>query len=148
MAKYSNSRNNSQNNNSQQQQRAAKRSGVIYSEIKNGKFVGMTIVNAWKSTSHGLLTAKVAPYDKSVKGNSVDYVEGVNRQTGEINRYIKMLATVENKASLVKRVIPCLMNVKTRVIVLQELGYVITPNGHGVTSNGKKVHGYFGKFTQ
>lgn len=116
-----------------------KRSGAKYSQIKTGKFKGGTIINAWnKSRGKGLITAKVAPY-----GNSKEYTA---ESSG--NTYITMIAEVFYHNSGQKMLIPCSMNKDTRVIVLSDIGMVITPNGHGVTSSGKRVTGYFGKFTR
>ena len=97
--------------------------------------MGGTIVNAWnKSRSKGLITATVAPYNKSE--------ELVESKTG--NQYIKMIASVEFRKTGNKQLLPVLMNLKTKVIVIRELAMVITPNGSGHTSSGKKVTGYFG----
>lgn len=117
-----------------------KKSGAKYSNISKGKNAGGTIVNAWnKSKSKGLLTATVAPYDKSD--------EIVTAQTSG-KEYIKMIAKVKYSNSGVEKIIPCLMNIKTKVIVLSEIGMVITPNGSGHTSSGKKATGYFGTMTK
>lgn len=116
-----------------------KKSGVVYSVIKQGKFADLLIVNAWnKSKSRGLITATVAPYYAS--GDKVESKTG--------NHYMKMMATVEYKSSGHTKLFPCLMNIDSKVIVLKELGMVITPNGGGKTSSGKKVKGYFGTMTQ
>lgn len=116
-----------------------KRSGAKYSQIKTGKFKGGTIINAWnKSRGKGLITAKVAPY-----GNSKEYTA---ESSG--NTFITMIAEVFYHNSGQKLLIPCSMNKDTRVVVLSDIGMVITPNGHGVTSSGKRVTGYFGKFTR
>lgn len=115
----------------------AKKSGATYSTIRNGNYKGEIIVNAWnKSRSKGLITAKVSPY-KGSKKYTAD-------STG--HEYVTMIAVVSYQNSGIERVIPCSMNVKTRVIALPEIGMVITPNGSGRTASGKNVRGYFGKF--
>lgn len=117
----------------------AKRSGAKYSIIRNGKFEGGTIVNAWnKSRGKGLITAKVAPYK-----DSKEYTAKSSGKT-----YITMIAEVFYHNTGQKMLIPCSMNKNTKVIVLSDLGMVISPNGNGITSSGKKVTGYFGKFSR
>lgn len=117
----------------------SKKSGAKYSPIKQGKFKGGTIVNAWNaSRNRGLVTAKVAPYK--------DSKEYTAESSG--NTYVTMIAEVTYRNSGVTKIIPCSMNKDTRVIVLEEIGMVISPNGHGTTRSGKRVTGYFGKFTR
>ncbi|MGX1930205.1 hypothetical protein [Flagellimonas sp. 2504JD4-2] len=118
---------------------APKRSGAKYSIIRNGRFEGGTIVNAWnKSRSKGLITAKVAPYK-----DSKEYTAKTSGKT-----YITMIAEITYQKSGHTRLIPCSINKATKVIVLGDIGMVITPNGAGITSSGKKVTGYFGKFSR
>ncbi|RIV68713.1 hypothetical protein [Flagellimonas aequoris] len=127
------------NGNGGNMQPPPKRSGAKYSTIKTGKFKGATIVNAWnKSKGKGLITAKVAPYK--------DSKEYTAKSTGNV--FITMIAEVFYHNSGQKMLIPCSMNKDTKVIVLSDIGMTITPNGHGVTSGGKRVTGYFGKFTR
>ncbi len=127
------------NRNGGNMQPPPKRSGAKYSTIKTGKFKGATIVNAWnKSKGKGLITAKVAPYK--------DSKEYTAKSTGNV--FITMIAEIFYHNSGQKMLIPCSMNKDTKVIVLSDIGMTITPNGHGVTSGGKRVTGYFGKFTR
>ncbi|MCQ0113034.1 hypothetical protein [Zhouia amylolytica] len=136
-------------NSNQNQRPQYKKSAAKYSQIRNGRFEGLTIVNAYNvSKSKGLIKATVAPYKGSLKGDKVQIVESVNDKTGQIKEYIKMIAVVKYERSGVEKVIPCLMNMKTRVIVLDDLQMVITPNGTGQTRRGKTVTGYFGKYTR
>lgn len=122
---------NNNNNNNQQQY---KKSGATYTKIAKGNYIGGTIVNAWNvSKNRGLLKCTVAPYSGThIYTNS----KGQEKQT--------MIAIVTYANSGVEKKIPCSMNVKTRVIVLDELSMCITPNGSGTTKNGKRVTGYFG----
>lgn len=116
-----------------------KKSGATYTAIRKGNYVGATMVNAWNvSKSKGLITASVGPYNKSE--------ELVTSEKG--NEYVKMIANVQYRRTGMEKLIPCLMNLKTKVIVLRELGMVITPNGSGRTASGKKVTGYFGTMTK
>jgi hypothetical protein len=136
---YPVSNNNNQGNNNQGQQQQFKRSGAVYSKIKNGNFVGDTIVNAWRRTKNGLMKATVAPYAGS-NGSGTDIV------TSEKHDYRKMLCTVSNADLGTSQVYHVLMNEKTKVITIAELSLCITPNGSGVTKKGKRVTGYFGTF--
>nr|WP_116219463.1 hypothetical protein [Allomuricauda sp.] len=118
---------------------APKRSGAKYSIIRQGKFEGQTIINAWnKSRGKGLITAKVAPY-----GDSKEYTAPSSGKT-----YITMIAEITYHNSGHTRIIPCSMNKATKSVVLSDIGMVITQNGSGLTSSGKKVSGYFGKFSR
>lgn len=117
-----------------------KKSGAKYTEIRKGNFEGGTIVNAWNKSAKGLVTATVAPYHKS------DTLVESSGKTGAVNTYMKMMASVKYHKTGVEKLIPCLMNQKTKVVVLQDLGMVITPNGSGRTASGKSVTGYFGTF--
>lgn len=112
-----------------------KKSGVVYSKIKQGQFEGATIVNAWnKSRSKGLITAKVAPYHASEVL--------VTSEKG--HEYMKMMCALTYQKTGQTRLIPCLMNTKSQKIVLSDIGMMISPNGSGTTSSGKRVSGYFG----
>ena len=112
----------------QRHQTPPKKSGATYTEIRKGNFVGGVIVNAWnKSRGKGLITATVAPYHKSD--------ELVKSAAGK--EYMKMIATVKYLKTGNEKLIPCLMNTQSKVIVLRDLGMVITPNGSGHTSSGK-----------
>ncbi len=121
-----------------------KKSGATYSKIKQGDFAGETIVNAWRKTKYGLMVAVVTPY-KGANGKGLDNVESVNEKTGEIKNYQKMICTIQNKSMGTSQTYHVLMNVKTQVIVINELSLCITPNGSGKTASGKKVFGYFGR---
>lgn len=111
-----------------------KKSGASYSNINKGQFEGGTIVNAWNKSRKGLITATVAPYKKSA--------ELVTSKKG--HEYMKMMCKVTYHSTGNEKLLPVLMNTKTQVIVIEEMGMVITPNGSGHTSSGKKVTGYFG----
>jgi hypothetical protein len=113
-----------------------KKSGAKYSRIKNGNFTDFTCINAWKMSQHGLIKCSVMPYHAS--GKTVH---------SERSEYVKMIARIDYPSG-VEKVLPCLMNVETQVVVLKEVGWCITPNGSGTTSNGKNVTGYFGQFTK
>ncbi len=139
--RYNNNRNYNNNNYNQNNFRQnqmntmpqPKRSGAVYSRIKNGKFDGMTIINAWRKTKMGLMTCKVAPYHASevlVKSDR--------------NEFVKMIAEIKLPTGQIQ-IEPCLMNMTNKKVVLQKMGLVISPNGSGVTSSGKRVTGYFGR---
>lgn len=148
---WNNNRNNNYNNNSNYQNgnnnnnsTPAKKSGATYSKINKGNFEGEIIINAWRKTKFGLMTCTVSPYNgKGNKGKEL--VTSTNRNTGEIKEYIKMIAVVKNTSLGTSQLYPVLMNLKTKVIVLQELSLCITPNGRGQTASGKMVTGYFGR---
>jgi hypothetical protein len=110
-----------------------KKSGAVYSKIKNGNFEGMPIINAWRKTKMGLMTVKVAPYHASK-----DIVKS------ERNDFVKMIAEIKLPTGQIQ-IEPCLMNTTNKKIVLQKMGLVISPIGQGFTSSGKRVTGYFGK---
>ena len=118
-----------------------KRSGATYSTVKKEglKSTGTTIVNAWNfSKSRGLITAKVGVYK-----NSRVFI---GKEEG--NKYQTMIAEVNYTRSGITKIIPCCMNVSTKVIGLQDIGMCISPKGSGKTSSGKHVKGYFGTYTQ
>jgi hypothetical protein len=132
----------------QQTCQLVKKSGSVYSTITNrkggnSKFEGNTIVNAWRMTKFGMMTATVAPYaGENKKGLEIVNSNGKSGNTPK--EYQKMLCTIKNVAMGTQQIYPVLMNLKTKVIVIQELGLCITPNGAGTTKNGKRVTGYFG----
>jgi hypothetical protein len=129
--------NNGYNNNQYYQAppQPPKRSGAKYTMLKDGNWKGNYIVNAWNSSkSRGMITVKVSPYHAT--GKIVTSEKG--------NEYHKMIAHVFYKRTGNTVVIPCLMNIETQVIVLKEIGMVVTPNGNGRTRSGKAVTGYFG----
>lgn len=132
------------NNPQPQQSPIYKRSGAVYSRIRKGNFEGDIIVNAWRSTKNGLMEAVVAPYlGQNGKGNEIVNSNGKSGNTPK--EYQKMLCTISNKSIGTTQTYHVLMNVKTQVISIQELGLCITPNGSGITKRGKRVTGYFGK---
>ncbi len=127
-----------------QQRPQYKKSGAIYSVIREGAFRGFPIVNAWRSTKMGLVTAKVTPY-AGKDGKGIKIVESVNEASGHVKEYQKMLCTITNASLGTQQTYHVLMNIQTGTIVIQELGLCITKNGSGVTRSGKSVKGYFGK---
>lgn len=122
------------NYNSGNNQQMYKKSGATYSKIRNGNFEGATIVNAWRSTKQGLMTATVTPYAKNGGDELVTSRKG--------NEFQKMICTILMNGQ--KSVYPVLMNTKSKVIVISDLSLCITPNGSGMTRSGKRVTGYFG----
>lgn len=135
---------NAYNNPQPQQDPIFKRSGAVYSRIKNGNFEGDIIVNAWRSTKYGLMQATVSPYvGSSGKGNEIVNSNGKSGNTPK--EYQKMICTIKNTSLGTTQTYHVLMNIKTQVIVIQDLGLCITPNGSGVTKRGKRVTGYFGR---
>ena len=123
--------NNNGNNNQQQQQ--FKRSGAVYTKMKNGKYEGFLAVNAWKATKNGILKASAFP------------VSDVEHESKKGNSFLRYAVDITNANMGTKQTYWCLMNTKTQKIVIQELGMVISPNGNGWTKSGKRVSGYFGK---
>lgn len=111
----------------------AKKSGAVYSRIKKGKNEGGTAVNAWRKTKNGLVTASAYP---------VDGVEHTS-QAGKVS--LRYVVEVVNRDMGTTQTYWCLMAKDSRKIFIQELGLVISPNGSGTTSSGKRVTGFFGK---
>lgn len=136
--------NNQRQNNNQQQQQIYKKSGAVYSRIRNGNFEGDTIVNAWRKTRLGLMKATVAPYEGQ-NGKGREIVNSAGKSGNQDKEYQKMICTITNDTAGTNQTYHVLMNLKTQVIVIKELGLCITPNGSGVTKSGKRVTGYFGK---
>ncbi|KFF15084.1 hypothetical protein [Flavobacterium hydatis] len=132
------------NNHSNGQKPIYKRSGAVYSRIRNGNFEGDTIVNAWRSTKLGLMKATVAPYSGQ-GGKGREIVNSSGKSGNQDKEYQKMICTIQNTSLGTNQTYHVLMNLKTQVIVIQELGLCITPNGSGTTKSGKRVTGYFGK---
>lgn len=129
----------------QQQQKAVyKRSGAVYSRIRKGNFEGDTIVNAWRATKMGLMQATVTPYSGQ-DGKGREIVNSQGKSGNQDKEYQKMICTIKNTTVGTNQTYHVLMNLKTQVIVIQELGLCITPNGSGTTRSGKRVTGYFGK---
>lgn len=121
-----------------------KRSGAVYSKIRNGNFEGDIIVNAWRVTKMGLMQATVAPYmGANGKGNEIVNSNGKSGNTPK--EYQKMICTIKNTSIGTSQTFHVLMNIKSQVIAIQELGLCITPNGSGTTKSGKRVTGYFGR---
>ena len=120
--------------NGNQRNQDVKKSGTVYSRIKTGKMEGMTAVNAWRKTKNGLMTASAFP---------VDQTEHIGEK-GK-NTFIRYAVEVKNADLGTSQTYWCLMQKESRKITIKELGLVISPNGNGVTSSGKRVTGYFGK---
>lgn len=111
-----------------------KKSGATYSKISKGKMEGLTAVNAWRKTQHGLMEAKCFPASREIhKG----------KQNG--HDFLRYTVEITNKSIGTSQTYWCLMRMDTRKIVIQELGLVISPNGSGYTASGKRVTGFFGR---
>ncbi|WAC02506.1 hypothetical protein N7U66_01985 [Lacinutrix neustonica] len=80
----------------------------------------------------------MSPYHKSK--NHVESKKG--------NKFQPMMCTIKYSNSGHEKMFPVLMNINTKVVVLEEVGMVVTPNGKGQTSGLKWATGYFGKFTR
>jgi hypothetical protein len=127
-----------------QAQQQYKRSGAVYSKIRKGNFEGDIIVNAWRVTKAGLMQATVSPYNgQDGKGQEIVHSNGKSGNTPK--EYQKMICVIKNSSLGTSQIYPVLMNLKTQVIVIQELSLCITPNGSGITRSGKRVTGYFGR---
>ncbi|MEO8534819.1 MAG: hypothetical protein ABI441_13765 [Flavobacterium sp.] len=136
-----------QNNQRPQQNQQApiyKRSGAVYSKIRNGNFEGDIIVNAWRGTKMGLMKATVTPYS-GTGGKGRDIVNSHGKSGNQDKEYQKMICSIQNTTLGTTQTYHVLMNLKTQVIVIQELSLCITPNGSGTTRSGKRVTGYFGR---
>lgn len=111
-----------------------KRSGAIYSKIRQGKYEGHTVINAWNySKTRGLIKCTVSPYRNTREYRNAD---------GDVK--ITMIAKVFYTRTGNEVIIPCSLNRNTGKVFLQDLGMVITPNGQGRTRSGKLAKGYFG----
>lgn len=143
MANYRNNRSRWSNNNYSEkannfqykQQAPVKKSGATYTRISKGKYEGLMHVSAWKKSGYTMVKASATP----LANKSSESANG--------KQYIPYLVTVIDMKSLQKSIYNGIMNIQTNVLVIQELGYCITPNGSGTTKSGTRVKGYFGKFT-
>lgn len=125
--------NNNNNNNRSQQKDDAKRSGATYTKMRKGKFEGELAVNAWRKTRAGLMKASAFP---------VDGVVHTGKDKG--HEFMRYVVNISNSSTGTNETFWCLMRLDTKMIVIKELSLVISPNGSGYTSSGKKVSGYFG----
>lgn len=126
--------NNGGNRNNRNSGQDTKKSGATYTKMRKGKFEGLTAVNAWRKTQHGLMSASCFP---------VDGVVHVGREKG--NEFMRYVVDITNSSAGTKNTYWCLMRLDTKTIVIPELSLVISPNGSGVTASGKRVTGYFGR---
>lgn len=118
-----------------------KRSGAKFTPIRKGKYEGCPypFVNAWRVTKRGgLVTASGGPINGAVEHKA--------KTSGK--HYVPYLITIVNRATGGMQKYTCLYCVETKKIVIKELGWVISPNGSGVTRSGKSVTGYFGRNTR
>jgi len=132
-------RNYSQNNSYQYSSNGGqsfKKSGATYTRITKGKMEGLMVVSAWKNTRTVMVKASAMPLDSK----STESANG--------NQYIPYLVTIIDMNTLQKSIYNGIMNIQSRVLVIKELGYCITPNGSGSTKRGTRVKGYFGKFVK
>lgn len=130
--KFGNS--NYQENNNYNAKESFKKSGTVYTRIKSGKMEGMMAVNAWRKTKNGLMTASAFPVDQT------EHIGDKGKNT-----FIRMAVEVKNADLGTSQTYWCLMQKESQKITIKELGLVISPNGRGMTSSGKRVTGYFGK---
>ena len=119
--------------NNQWEMPEVKKSGTVYTKMKKGKNVGLFCVNAWRKTKVGLITATAMP------------VDGVIHTSDKGNEAMRYVVNIIDQNSGTTQTYWCLMNVKTQMIFIKELGLMLSPNGSGFTSSGKRVSGYFGR---
>lgn len=127
---YNNNGYNNYRSNGNQQRQDVKKSGATYTKMRKGKFEGFMAVSAWRKTKAGLMTAKGFP---------VSDVEHMSEKGNGFLRY-----AVDVTMNGMTQTYWCLMSTKTQKININELSLVISPNGSGVTSSGKRVTGFFG----
>lgn len=113
-----------------QPKQQVKKSGASFTKMRKGKYEGFYAVNAWRKTSQGLMTAKGFP------------VSDVEHKSDKGNFFLRYAVEVVMNGQT--QTYWCLMNTKTQKLVIKELSLVISPNGSGVTSSGKRVTGFFG----
>lgn len=124
-----------------------KRSGATYSDIKNGQYRDLVIINAWNySDDKGLIKAKVFPYNKTLDKNGNPLIHSNNQSGNKSQSYVSMMCEIFYLKTGAIILQPVLMNTETMVVTVPRLGMCITPNGEGYTKSGKKVTGYFGTF--
>jgi len=122
------------NNNNRNPQPQHKKSGASYTKIRAGGSEGFYHVSAWKSSKQGLITASCFPL------SAKDEVPKIHKS--DRNDFITYIVKVKQGINVSTYF--SLMNLTTRKIYIKELGWIISPNGSGVTRLGKKVTGYFG----
>lgn len=128
------SRNYNKGNRNNDNNQNVKKSGATYSKITKGKNEGYYAVNAWRKTRNGLMIAKAFPVTSD---------EVIESKKG--NEFIKYAVEISVPNIGTSQTYWALMNTKTRLIPIKELGLIISPNGKGVTGSGVRVNGYFGK---
>ena len=136
-------RNNQGYNNQPQPQQQYKSSGAKYTKIKSdGPKDGYYHVAAWRMTKQGLMKATAMPLQSySESGKPLGVIEHVGEQKG--HTHIRYKVEIVCGAQYTK--FYTTMRLDTRMLVIRELGLVISPNGNGVTRSGKRVTGYFGR---
>lgn len=125
--------NNYSQNNTYNFKDKVKKSGAVYTRIKGGKHEGLMAVNAWRKTKNGLVTASCFP------------VDGVEHQSKDGNVSLRYVVEIVNRDMGTTQTYWCMYAKDTKKIFIKELGLVISPNGNGISSLGKRVTGYFGK---
>lgn len=112
---------------------SVKKSAATYSRIKSGKHEGLMAVNAWRKTKNGLVTASCFP------------VDGIEHQSKDGKTSLRYVVEVVHRDMGTTQTYWTLMSKDSKKIFIKELGLVISPNGNGISSSGKRVTGYFGK---
>lgn len=113
-----------------------KKSGSVFSKISKGKMEGLYAVNAWKKNKAGMIRANAMPISNS------------SSESAKGNQYIPYLVTITHMNTLQSTKYNAIMNIQTKVLVINDLGMCITTNGSGKTRSGTLVKGYFGKFSK
>lgn len=114
-----------------------KKSGASFNRINKpgAKYQGSYMVSAWKKNKSGLIRANASPI-------------GDERTSGSGKTYQPYLVSITHMNTLQTTKYNGIMNTQTRVLVIQDLGMCITPNGSGKTKSGTVAKGYFGKFSK
>lgn len=117
----------------QTEKKKYKVSGAIFSKITKGEREGLHVVTAWKKTKTTMLRANCFP----ISSTSTESAKG--------NQYIPYLVTIIDMSTLQSTKYNAIMNIQTKVLVINDLSMCITPNGSGKTKSGVNVKGYFGR---
>lgn len=113
-----------------------KKSGAKFTRYRDGRFAGTDLVHiaAWRKTKSGLQTLSMNPLDGT---------EHVGKEKGKT--HIVYIGKLINKSAGTITTVLGSYQKESGKLVLNDLGLVVSPNGHGKTKSGKVVKGYFGR---
>jgi len=120
------------NNYNKNNNQMVKRSGFGVKTVSDG----VKVCYGWKSSPIGVISIYAKPYGKT------------SLHKGQKGDFLNYMVVITNKTTGTRQISSGLFYFNENRLIIPAFSWIGTTNGSGMTSNGKKVTGYFGKLTR